>query len=116
MDSSLHSQMSTSTDNTTIAQAQTTSSTNHPNPTRAIVWSKGAINGRRRAAARNNPNVLLAHADVANLSIQLTSRAFLLPALAAAAAAAAAAGLLLLFANDDDSDSAVPNTDRVVLL
>ena len=32
MDSSLHSQMSTSIDNTAIAQAQT-SSTNHPNPT-----------------------------------------------------------------------------------
>jgi len=39
MDSSLHSQMSTSTDNTTIAQAQTTSSTNHPNPT--LFWFIG---------------------------------------------------------------------------
>ena len=37
MDSSLHSQMSTSITSSAIVQAQTTSSTNHPNPTMATL-------------------------------------------------------------------------------
>ena len=49
MDSSLHSQMSTLTDNTTIAQAQT-SSTNHPNPTEITLK---VIRGRHCCAVQD---------------------------------------------------------------